>query len=289
MKTNSRKRLLVSSVAMLLVAMLALGTATYAWFTTNPNANASGLQMKATASKGLMIQTESHAKVTSSFWGHDDYLNYVATGGGQSSTTSVALNPVSFDLSVASTLGQAYKVDAKADTAYAADNDAAVSNASGGIATGDYYQEKIKCKVTGGAETANLKMTSLDVDANTDLAMISAMRIAISYYDKSADTNTLIGVYSASGTASNKYLKAPENYSSGTTKFNDFTLLPAGENNQSFNVATANTAIGTVDKTGNDYITVTIYLDGENSNCYTSIIDAADLINSIKVNLTVNE
>ena len=36
MKAKSRRRLLISSIAMLLVAMLALGTATFAWFTCRP-------------------------------------------------------------------------------------------------------------------------------------------------------------------------------------------------------------------------------------------------------------
>lgn len=55
MKTSSRKRLLVSSVAMLLVAMLALGTATYAWFTSNKSVTADGMKVKASSAKGLQI------------------------------------------------------------------------------------------------------------------------------------------------------------------------------------------------------------------------------------------
>ena len=55
MKTNSRKRLLVSSVAMLLVAMLALGTATYAWFTQNTSATTSNLSVYTSKSSSLEI------------------------------------------------------------------------------------------------------------------------------------------------------------------------------------------------------------------------------------------
>lgn len=61
MKTSSRKRLLVSSVAMLLVAMLALGTATYAWFTSNRNVSANGMSVKAGAGKGLQISIDNQA------------------------------------------------------------------------------------------------------------------------------------------------------------------------------------------------------------------------------------
>lgn len=55
MKTTSRKRLLVSSVAMLLVAMLALGTATYAWFTSSTTTTAKGLNVKTVKASELVI------------------------------------------------------------------------------------------------------------------------------------------------------------------------------------------------------------------------------------------
>lgn len=57
MKTNSRKKLLVSSVAMLLVAMLALGTATYAWFTSSTVATAKGINVMTTKSSELQISS----------------------------------------------------------------------------------------------------------------------------------------------------------------------------------------------------------------------------------------
>ena len=45
MKTHllTKKRALISSVAMLLVAIIALGTATFAWFTQNTQASADEL------------------------------------------------------------------------------------------------------------------------------------------------------------------------------------------------------------------------------------------------------
>ena len=48
MKTRlyTRKRALISSVAMLLVAMIALGTATFAWFTRSTSTTAEGLNVK---------------------------------------------------------------------------------------------------------------------------------------------------------------------------------------------------------------------------------------------------
>lgn len=55
MKANSRRRVLISSLAMLLVALVALSTATFAWFTTNTSATASGMNVYTVKSSKLEI------------------------------------------------------------------------------------------------------------------------------------------------------------------------------------------------------------------------------------------
>lgn len=55
MKTTSRKKLLISSVAMLLVAMLALGTATFAWFTSSTSVQATGITVRTSKTSQLEI------------------------------------------------------------------------------------------------------------------------------------------------------------------------------------------------------------------------------------------
>lgn len=57
MKTRlyTRKRALISSVAMLLVAMIALGTATFAWFTSTTSATAKDLSVQTTKSSELKV------------------------------------------------------------------------------------------------------------------------------------------------------------------------------------------------------------------------------------------
>lgn len=61
MKAKSRRRLLISSIAMLLVAMLALGTATFAWFTSSTTATASGLNVKTAQASELQISDYTKA------------------------------------------------------------------------------------------------------------------------------------------------------------------------------------------------------------------------------------
>lgn len=269
MKTRlfTRKRALISSVAMLLVAMIALGTATFAWFTSNPNATASGLTLKATASKGLVIQTASHAKVNADFWGHTDYLNCNATEDG-SKTDAIELTPASFDLSTEGKLGDCFTVEAAADNAAAAKADAEVGDGTAGV-----YQEEIACKLTGAADesdTSDLKITGLTVTTTTATQAVG-IRVAVEYNGK------LVGVYAAKTERTNDYLK-------GTTgqAFSTFTTTET-----TYPLYSGTTTIGQVGTTGTDKVKVTVFLDGEDSTVYSQSIAASNLVTSVKLDLTV--
>jgi hypothetical protein len=70
MKAKSRKRLLISSIAMLLVAMLALGTATFAWFTTSTTATADKIHIKTVQASELQIASQLYND-----WGNEIHYN----------------------------------------------------------------------------------------------------------------------------------------------------------------------------------------------------------------------
>lgn len=74
MKTSMKKKALVSSVAMLSVASLALGTATYAWFTNNTHAEAQGINMATSQNSSLELSKLDHQ------WGTK--INYYVEGTG---------------------------------------------------------------------------------------------------------------------------------------------------------------------------------------------------------------
>lgn len=95
MKTTSRKRLLISSVAMLLVAMLALGTATFAWFTTSTNPYADNFSAKTTKQSTLLLSDSSRTGWTSHLDYNVDVGNktmYPASGNGTSWVKGTASN-----------------------------------------------------------------------------------------------------------------------------------------------------------------------------------------------------
>lgn len=74
MKTNAKKRMLISSVAMLLVAMIALGTATFAWFTSSTEAYADGMYVRTTKVSNLQVSSKLDT----------DWRTHVAYGVGTS-------------------------------------------------------------------------------------------------------------------------------------------------------------------------------------------------------------
>jgi predicted ribosomally synthesized peptide with SipW-like signal peptide len=67
--TTFRKKALLSSVAMLLVALVALGSATFAWFSSNKTVTADGMKVTSAAAQGLVI-SDDNGKV----WGNTSTL-----------------------------------------------------------------------------------------------------------------------------------------------------------------------------------------------------------------------
>ena len=76
MKTRlyTRKRALISSVAMLLVAMIALGTATFAWFTKNTTSTANGIKVSTSRVSSLVISKLDKQWGTEVQYGEDKSL-----------------------------------------------------------------------------------------------------------------------------------------------------------------------------------------------------------------------
>lgn len=147
MKTTSRKRLLISSVAMLLVAMLALGTATFAWFTTSTNPYADNFSAKTTKQSTLLLSDNTRAGWTS----HLNYnvankTMYPASGNGLSwvkGTASDSLTGVIDTNSLA----------------------AVAPSAAAGVIPSDYlFAQELNLKNNG---TADVKDVAIDFYLNT--------------------------------------------------------------------------------------------------------------------------
>ena len=262
MKAKSRRRLLISSIAMLLVAMLALGTATFAWFTANPNAEAHGISMKTTAAAGLVIRTK-----TDTTWSHSAALN--------KNGTTFNANPVSQDQSAPANF---WTVTAAKADAYGAGTDAMTP----AVAGTDFYTENIYCRLSDGSDASanaskKVYLKGVTITAADCATMQNCMRVAI------AGPNGLLGTYALSTAGANGTLttaaKTPGNFT---------PALAATATN--LNVDTGLTALSADGSNLDKYITVYVYLDGQESDCFSDkvgTVNAAEIINSVQVDLTL--
>lgn len=148
MKTNAKKRMLISSVAMLLIAMIALGTATFAWFTTSTNPYADNFSAKTTKQSTLLLSDKSRTGWTS----HLEYkvankTMYPASGNGTAW--------------VKGTAGDA--LTGAIDTATL---QSVLPSTASGLNAADYvYVNELNLKNNG---TADIKNVAIDFYLNTD-------------------------------------------------------------------------------------------------------------------------
>ena len=304
MKTqkNFRKRALLSSVAMLLVATVAVGSATFAWFTQSPTATASGLKMKATSANGLKILTESRNLSTvegvSKDFASTDILNYYKADDKSAPVTNPSaflLDPVSIQF----TAGTTKLSDAKAYATVAekyeesASFDAAEVSAITGASynSGKYYEEDIYCKLVGASdknEKVDIKLDKLDIQfADSASNIKNSVRVLVSYND------TIIGAYAPSALANQSTISAITASEAEATKgkylYGDATKGSVDFNAWSSVSGTSKVTLGEVGTFGTDKVTVTIYLDGEHSDCKSSNIDMNTIISNVDVSLTIAE
>lgn len=145
----TKKRALISSVAMLLVAIIALGTATFAWFTSSTKAYADGVYVRTTKVSNLVL----NSKLDASWRTHVEYNVGGVVGG---TTTLKRLSPVS-------TVDGSnwYYAEAKEGTSFAADTATKYDTAMDPLKNvNDYYfADQINIKNAGKADCKDVKIT----------------------------------------------------------------------------------------------------------------------------------
>lgn len=96
MKAKSRRRLLISSIAMLLVAMLALGTATFAWFTSSTTVTADKIKVHTTKASKLQVSSATSDWQNNLEYNYDQLLLPTSTINGSNWWRADATNSSSF-------------------------------------------------------------------------------------------------------------------------------------------------------------------------------------------------
>ncbi len=252
--TKFRKRALLSSVAMLLVALVALGSATFAWFTEDPKADAQGIPAYAQTSKGLLISTDTdttpshHAQLAKSVTGI--YLAPATTNNGTVYKTIDAAAASAHTLDPAKTWQPATMRDHVAGT---------------GV-----YQETMTLQMTApptgtATQVVNLTGVSITLD-NASHKMASALVVTLAY-------GSTVKHFSVSGDDVATWTNLTGNGSTTTTS----TLtVDAAATGLTIPVGTFSSSTQTIP------VEVYVWLNGEDSNVYTDNSDPSQLLQSVK-------
>lgn len=230
MKQTSRKKVLVSSAAMLMVATVSLGSATFAWFTQQPTASASNISISTNKSSGIVVKTEDASDYSTDSKWNDNRLN-------------VKLNPASVLMTGTATDNKWYSAPkAKADGSAISTQE--VSNTLAGVPTS--YALKTSFSVKTLDETTS-KTVSCTVNASGGNTVLSYIRVAV------VKDGTVLGVYSNDGVTTNAV--------TGVTANSETLAVPTEE----YTTQTTAFTLGTV-STPQTY-DVYVWLEGQDTDC----------------------
>ena len=183
MNSKAIKRQLLAAIAMVLVAAIALGSSTYAWFANNNTVKADGLSITAQAEGTLLIiddnENFTHGEKTT-------------VSMSKNETTAISLFPTHPNYTLGGTLtGWLHNYSDKYDTAISGtSSETTVTN---GIDDKYYYLSDeiyIKLAGNGGATSVNnLKLSGLTVeptDGSVAQTLLDSMRVMLVVDDAKA-------------------------------------------------------------------------------------------------------
>ena len=276
--TTFRKRALLSSVAMLLVALVALGSATFAWFTSNPVAAASGITAKGQTSTGLVLKTSTDRTPA-------DSHNAEFMKSGSVSGNMILVPAILKDSSGASF----FSTTASVSSSWAADptgtwssvnvKDSSTWSGTGTFALGEgVYKEVATLNTTGKGDTAtNVYLTNLTiVPTDVDKAIKNGVCVAV-YVGES-----LKGIWKVGNSEPIKsYGNVVVDATAGPTTAATVPVKASATN-------LGATALGTATDTSGLDVTFYLYLDGTDPNVKTDYAYADTLVTSITATFSTN-
>jgi predicted ribosomally synthesized peptide with SipW-like signal peptide len=234
--TTFRRRALISSIAMLLVALVALGSATFAWFTSSTTATANGIKVSTIKSSELQISKSDLQWGTQVDYNTQDIFAPVSSANGSSWFTANAETKASYAK--------------KSTDAFEAVNSAA----------GYYFTEALNIRNNGAADVENVKITITGL--NCDYARLAIYKVTTNNGTTvaSGDPTFAQSIYDNAGT---QYAAASAATASGTT---NITPIAIGTTNE-INVGTLTGKNGDT-VTGIAYYKIFVWFEGQDQQCY---------------------
>ena len=299
--TKFRKRALLSSVAMLLVALVALGSATFAWFVANPTVYATGLTMQAVSAPGLYVASDSKiaADVETATTGLTDADEIAAATAeatlsayGMTTTLSAStfkLLPASPAANAASftngalAFAEIEALNADDEAKNAADTFSAVTPYTFSTADPDnhvYYEDiYLKTSTTAADDTAKVRSFSVKITTSNHAAA-KGIKVALVTSD-----GVLLGIWKpTTGTATQVWAGATDNSTTAAftgTYYDSEGVKDLGLNNE-WTIGSAVKGSGS-----EKFIRAYVYLDGENNDVQSSLVPTiATLVSEISVGVS---
>ena len=275
MNSKAIKRQLLAAIAMVLVAAIALGSSTYAWFVASGTVTATGMKVQAMSEGGLAIS-----------YGGKDWAT-TATAG----MTSRMLYPVSTADTVTWVHASAHDPNASAAESGTYQD---VSTAAKLDDATNHYVVKKEFKIRSTAQDIDnlakglyvsnitVKLASDDT-SNPTQRLSTALRVAVQYVDRSGDSATttthIFGpVKVGDGNSSNSATTGYTVHNADGTDKQTVTLKSYGKDTS---------ALLSVDQTitnSTDGIPVEIYIwyEGEDNNLFSNIFAVEGLSISVE-------
>lgn len=275
MNSKAIKKQLLAAVAMVLVAAVALGSSTYAWFVASGTVTAQGMKVQARAEGGLAIRW---AGETSELW---------ATSASAKMETAQKLLPASTADLAKWTYAKALDASkSDADTkSYADVTKLVYGGESGAFKTNDYVvMQPFEVRSTSESKLAKgLYVSGVTVDRTQNKDLDPALRVGVR-------------MVSASGDVTAKYIYAPidghsDSYSwkdaSNGNNATDVALEPIGDGTNGKSQLASSTTPIPFDKGQAVKVQVFIWYEGEDATLFSNNYAANDL--NVTVAFTSNE
>ena len=273
MNTKALQRQLIAAVAMLLVAAIALGSSTYAWFVNNTAVVAEGIDITATSATPNLYIT--------------------ATGKTSDNVTAVSTNPEKA-VPVSTANGTTWYQEASWTTVAATSGDQYTQavNAYKAMDTSKpaYFEYTVKLGVTTGSMDIYLNTAEAVTTLTSAAGKGQAARMAIKWGDattwtmfKVPGTATSNGHYTDStivNTGSGDYWIAGTDADTAKPATATYTTLAAKGATVANNVTTAGasaSALGTITQGTEVTVTIRIWLEGCDKDCVVGIADDASI------------
>ncbi len=277
---SSAKKKLIPATCMLLVSATMLASSTYAWFTMNKEVTLTGMEVKATVGDSLLIANSTKGTAHAAENTFAKGTNFAITGMLQPVSTVNAANNSYF-----------YTYDAKADGSKASDtaqiaytavtygeNANAYKVSTDGGTNYDYdafvdYVVELKAINSDSANAKELRLTNLNLLYDGVVLQDHAYRVAIFQQDGDNSSNIINPTYTAiadTAGANNIFAYTDFDYfgtddnAEGVASTTTKGAIVPDVNNEAW------TKVIPAGKTDYTKLTIRLWLEGEDTDCYSS-------------------